>query len=171
MGPTGQAGEMGLPGLNGTVSSTFIFVYSTTEQIISQNNPIIFDTHSYLYGDCNHNPNTSEIWVWKPGFYYIFVNINEIEAGQFSIVKNGSVNLLGGTIGSLSGSCLSSSCITEITESDISLQTTISPTGFACKIEVINNSPQYQTISLYGSASTGNVIPQNSASLSILLIR
>lgn len=170
-GPEGPQGEQGIPGINSATFSTFISVYSTTEQTISQNNPIVFDAHSYLFGDCNHLPNSSEIWVWKSGYYFISVNINEMEAGQFSIVKNGSTNLIGGTIGSLSGSSLSTSLITEITDADINIPTEISPTGFACKLQIINNSAQYLSITLYGSASTGNLIPQNSASFSIFLIR
>ena len=170
-GDTGPEGPQGVPGINSTTFSTFISVYSTTEQTISQNNPVLFDAHSYLFGDCNHLPNSSEIWIWKSGYYFISVNINEMEAGQFSIVKNGSANLIGGTIGSLSGSSLSTSLITEITDNDINIPTEISPTRFACKLQVINNSAQYPSITLYGSASTGNLIPQNSASFSIFLIR
>jgi hypothetical protein len=170
-GEQGPEGPQGIPGINSATFSTFISVYSTTEQTISQNNPIVFDAHSYLFGDCNHLPNSSEIWIWKSGYYFISVNINEMEAGQFSIVKNGSTNLIGGTIGSLSGSSLSTSLITEITDADINIPTEISPTGIACKLQVINNSAQYPSITLYGSASTGNLIPQNSASFSIFLIR
>jgi hypothetical protein len=170
-GPEGPQGEQGIPGINSATFSTFISVYSTTEQTISQNNPILFDAHSYLFGDCNHLPNSSEIWIWKSGYYFVNVNINEMEAGQFSIVKNGSTNLIGGTIGSLSGSSLSTSLITQFTDADINIPTEISPTGFACKLQIINNSAQYPSITLYGSASTGNLIPQNSASFSIFLIR
>lgn len=170
-GPTGPQGMQGEPGSSTTMFSTFITVYSTTEQTITQNNPIVFDAHSYLFGDCNHTPNSSEIWLWKPGYYFINVNINEIEAGQFSIVKNSSANLIGGTIGSLSGSCLTGSLITQITEEDINIPTVNSPTGVACKLQVVNNSAQYPSVTLYGSASTGNLIPQNSASFSIFLIR
>lgn len=170
-GPQGIQGVQGEPGSSSNIFSTFISVYTTKEQTIVQNAPILFDAHTYLYGDCNHLPNSSEIWVWKSGYYFISVNINEIEAGQFSIVKNGSANLIGGTIGSLSGSCLTTSFITQITDEDINTPTGNSPTGVACKLEVVNNSSQYPSVTLYGSASTGNLIAQNSASFSIFLIR
>jgi hypothetical protein len=173
MGPTGEmgaTGEMGPTGEKGTISNTFIHVYSTKEQTVLQNNPIIFDQHSYLMGDCIHLPDTSEIWVWKAGYYQISVNINQLEASQISIVKNGTMNLIGATIGSLSGSSLSSTFITQILDTDINIETTHSVTGLACKIQVVNNTVHYPSITLYAAESAGNTVPQNSASFSMILL-
>ena len=173
MGPTGEIGPMGPlgpTGEKGTISSTFIHIYSTMEQSVLQNSPILFENHSSLMGDCNHLINASEIWIWKAGYYQISVNINQLEAAQISIVKNGIVNLIGSTIGSLSGSSLSTTFITQIMDTDINIETANSVTGFGCKLEVVNNTTQYPSITLYASQSAGNTIPQNSASVSMVLL-
>ena len=170
MGPSGEMGPMGPTGEKGYISNTFIHVYTIKEQSVLQNNPIIFDAYSYLMGDCIHIPNTSEIWVWKAGYYQISVNINQLEASQISIVKNGTMNLSGATIGSLSGSSLSTTFITQILDTDINIETTNSITGLACKIQVVNNTIHYPSITLYAAESAGNTIPQNSASFSMILL-
>jgi hypothetical protein len=164
MGPTGPTGE------KGTISNTFIYVYTIKEQTVLQNNPVIFDQASCLIGHCIHIPDTSEIWVWKPGYYQISVHINQLEASQISVVKNGTMNLTGATIGSLSGSSLSTTFITQILDTDINIETTNSTTGVACKIQVVNNTVHYPSITLYAAESAGNTIPQNSASFSMILL-
>ena len=164
MGPTGPTGE------KGSVSNTFIHVYTIKEQTVLQNNPVLFDAYSCLFGHCLHIPDTSEIWVWKAGYYQISVHINQLEASQISVVKNGTMNLTGATIGSLSGSSLSTTFITQILDTDINIETTNSSTGFACKIQVVNNTIHYPSITLYAAESAGNTIPQNSASFSMTLL-
>ena len=170
IGPTGEMGLMGPTGEMGTMSNTFIHAYTIKEQTVSQNSPIIFDAHSCLMGDCIHLPDTSDIWVWKAGYYQISVNINQLEAAQISVVKNGIMNLTGATIGSLSGSSLSTTFITQILDTDINIETSNSVTGFACKIQVVNNTIHYPSITLYAAESAGNTIPQNSASFSMVLL-
>ena len=170
MGPTGEMGLLGPTGEKGIISSTFIHAYTIKEQTVLQNNPIIFDADSCLMGDCIHLPDTSDIWVWKAGYYQISVNINQLEAAQISVVKNGTMNLTGATIGSLSGSSLSTTFITQILDTDINVETSNSVTGFACKIQVVNNTIHYPSITLYAAESAGNTIPQNSASFSMVLL-
>jgi hypothetical protein len=173
MGPTGvtgSMGEMGPTGERGELISTFIHVYTTSELIVLQNNPIIFSRHSHMFGNCNHNIDSSEIWIWKAGYYQITIHVNQLEAAQISVLKNGDV-IPGSTIGSLSGSSLSTTFITEILNTDINIETPNSTTGFACKLEIVNNTSQYPSITLYSSTSAGNILPQNSASMTVLLIK
>ena len=59
----------------------------------------------------------------------------------------------------------------KITQNDLNIQTPNSPSGLACKLEIINNTSQYPSITLYSSNSAGNSIPQNSASMTVLLIK
>jgi hypothetical protein len=183
MGPTGPHGPQGIPGYmgamgpmgpigpTGNVSSTFIQVFSTIEQKIHHNEPIIFENYSNVYGDCAHLPNTSEIWLWRPGYYFVTAIISQLEAGQFSLVKNGMINVLGGTYGSLTGTILPITSIINISNDDINIPVTVSPTGMCCKIQLVNNSTQFPFITLYGASSAGNTTPQNTASISLLLIQ
>jgi hypothetical protein len=123
-----------------------------------------------MFGHCNHNIDSSEIWIWKAGYSQITIHVNQLEAAQISVLKNGEV-IPGSTIGSLSGSSLSTTFITEILSTDINIETPNSTTGFACKIEIVNNTSQYPSITLYSSTSAGNILPQNSASMTVLLIK
>ena len=78
----------------------------------------------------------------------------------------------GSTIGSISGSAqTTSNFIIEINENDMITQTDLSPTGFACKIQLINNTNLSNSVTLYGSPSSGNSIPQVTATINILLLK
>jgi hypothetical protein len=46
-----------------------------------------------------------------------------------------------------------------------------SVTGMACKLEIMNNASNYPFITLYAAESYRNMNPQNSASLSIVLLK
>lgn len=147
--------------------NTFINVYSTMEQTIAENQPIIFDKNNCVSGKCFHVPNSGEIWIWEPGFYQVYMSIYQLDSGQFSLIKNGNVLIYGTTIGSIHGSILNNVCIFEIAESDISISFMNKK---CCKIELINTS-SVNSVSLYGSASSGNQIPQNTATITILQIK
>ena len=170
IGHTGFTGHTGERGPKGEVSSTFINVYSTAQQKILHNHPISFTSHSEMSGNCGHTPNTSEVWIWQAGYYFVSSTINQLQAGQFSIVKNGVI-IPGSSYGSLIGSALQIICIFHILNEDINTSTSLSPTGMACKLELINNSANYPFVTLYGSESSGNTIAQNSASLVVLLLK
>jgi len=146
---------------------TFMNVYSTLEQTILQNQPIVFDENTCIQGQCLHVPNTSELWIWKPGFYQVYMSIYQLDSGQFSLMKNGSILIYGSTIGSIHGSLLNNMCIFEITENDISIPFMNKK---SCKIELVNTS-SLNSVSLYGSASSGNNLLQNTATISIVQIK
>ena len=172
-GIQGHAGEMGVIGPTGPQSemvSTFINLYTVIQQKILNNQCILFDQFTVCHGDCGHYPNTSEIWIWKSGYYYVSANINQLQAGKFSLNKNGSV-IPGSSYGSLTGSPLQIVCIFYISHDDINIENTISPTGMACKIEIVNNTENYPFITIYTYEGTGTTVSQNSASIALMLIK
>jgi hypothetical protein len=143
-------------------NKTFLSIYTTMEQQVQQNESVIFDSSSANMGDCLFIPNTPDIWIFTPGFYQIYTNIYHLEACQLGLYKNGIV-IENSVIGSLSGSSQNTSCIIiEIMESDI--------LNNGCNLQLINNTAYLPYITIIGSPSSGNNIPQVSASLSILKI-
>ena len=179
-GPQGIPGEIGPIGITGPIghtgpqcdfTATFINLYTIKQQNIQQNQSILFDTFTACVGDCCHSPNTSEIWIWKSGYYFISANVNQLQAGKFSLFKNGSV-IPGSSYGSLTGSSLQITSIFHISLEDINIANSMSPTNSACKIEIVNNSDNYPFITIYSYEAIGNnVISQNSASIALLLIK
>jgi hypothetical protein len=167
-GPTGPQGIEGPMGPQGSMSQTFIQAYSLTEQRIGINQPIIFDSHSVIFGNCGHINNTGDIWIWKSGFYQITMNIYQLATGQFSLIKNGGI-VVGTTVGSINGSSLNNSCIVQIGDGDFTIPCPLSPSGVGCQLQVTNTSAN-PSISLYGSVSSGNSVPQNSASIVVVLL-
>lgn len=148
---------------------TFISVYSIKEQTIDCGSPIKFDKHTACCGDCYHGKNSPDIWLWKAGYYQVSVNVYTIESGQFSLVMNDSIVIPGTTFGSLTGlSSNNMSAIICIEDSDMDLQLDCSPSGYGCKLKVVNNTCYLQYITLYGSASSSNIIEQNTASMTII---
>ena len=169
-GETGHTGSTGPVGPQGEMSSTFINVYSTAQQQLLPNHSIIFESFTVAHGSCGHLPNSSEIWIWKSGYYFITANINQLQAGQFVMFKNGAV-ITGTSYGSLTGSALQLSGIIQIHPEDINITHEQSPTGMACKLEIMNNSSNYPFITLYAAESYRNMNPQNSVSMSIILLK
>jgi hypothetical protein len=165
-GHTGHTGEQGPTGPKGSISNTFLNVYSVTEQKIEQNAAVLFENKTFNYGSCDHALNTPQLWIWETGFYQIYVSVFQLESGQFSLKKNNSI-IHGSTFGSLNASAINNICIVHITPEDITIPCTLSPTGNACQIELVNTSSRLPYITLYGSHSTGNSIPQNTATITI----
>ena len=168
IGPTGPTGDVGATGMTGHVgptgptgiiynnfSNTFLNVYSTSQQIINSNNPVIFDYNNSIMGDCGHNVNSSQLLFWRTGYYFVYVNLYHIEGCQFSLYKNSTSLVPGSTIGSISGTTQnSSSLILYINDNDMIYQTPLSPNGYACSIELVNNTPMAY-VTLYDSSAVG----------------
>jgi hypothetical protein len=184
-GPTGIRGEMGCTGMRGHMgytgptgptgsvhfSNTFLSVYNTNQQEVAFNNPVVFNYDNSIFGDCIHIPNSSQLLFWRTGYYYVYINLYHIEGCQFSLYKNSTSIISGSTIGSLSGTTQnSSSLILQINDSDMIYQTGLSPSGYACNIELINITPFVQSITLYDASSVGFTIPQINATISIFFL-
>ena len=170
-GTTGPTGESPIVCLcqHEYCSKTFINVYSVLEQDIYQDMPIAFDTHTTCLGNCFHEDNSSNIWIWEPGFYQITVTVSAIEPSQFSLVLNDNIVIPGATFGSLSGLSVNNMCtIIQIDDSDMDLATEYSQSGMACKLQVVNNTSYIPFITLYGSSCSSQIIQQNTASLTII---
>jgi hypothetical protein len=176
MGCTGMRGHMGYTGPTGPtgsvyLSNTFLSVFNTNQQEVAFNNPVVFNYDNSIFGDCIHIPNSSQLLFWRTGYYYVYINLYHIEGCQFSLYKNSTSIIPGSTIGSLSGTTQnSSSLILEINDSDMIYQTGLSPSGYACNIELINITPFVQSITLYDASSVGFTIPQINATISIFFL-
>lgn len=174
-GPQGMQGIQGLQGLpgqgGGSMSDTFINVFSTNQQQVVQNAPVNFDLHNFVQGSCAHSPSSPDIFIWKPGFYYVYTNIYHIEGCQFSLYKNKTNIVLGSTIGSLTGSSQNSNVvIMQITGDDMTTPCPSSPTGFACDLQIINNTPFIPFVTLYDASGLGYSLPQINVTLTVFLL-
>lgn len=174
MGPCGPTGPIGtsVPSLSGAggCCDTFLNIYSTQQQQVASNSPVVFHLNNYVKGSCAHEPDTTAICVWKPGFYHVYTNIYHIESCQFSLCKNNDI-IPASTIGSIAGACQNSSVsIVQITDSDICMPYLASPTGNACVLQLLNNTPYIQSVSLYDSSSLGYTTPQIVASLTLFFL-
>lgn len=171
-GPPGPVGPAGPPCTTSDVSNTFLNIYNTNQQKVPTNSPIIFDSNNYIQGSCAHDPGTSQVHIWKSGFYYVYTNIYHIEGCQFSLFKNQTMVVPGSTIGSLTGSCQNSSVvILQINDDDISIDCPYAPNGKACIIEIYNNTPYIPFVTLYDSSGLGYTNPQINATLTIFSLK
>jgi hypothetical protein len=168
MGPTGPTGEMGPTGHTGEMgptgpafSQTFIHIDRTQQQVMVPEDNVIFDSIPIKYGDCDSNVNTSEIYVWSAGYYNTYFNIYHREPCQFSVFLN-DVILPGSTVGSPTGAAQnSSSLIFNISPADLTYEaTSLSPTGFAAKIQFRNHTSYAPIITLDGASGSGSATPQ-----------
>jgi len=149
---------------------TFINLYSTSEQHIRQNDFIVFENTNSMYGQCSHTPYTSEIYIWKSGYYSVYTSIYHLESCQFSLLKNSHFIAPASSVGSLSGPSQNNNFfIMQIEEADIIINTPFSPNGYACKLQIINNSQlSYMPyVTLIGSFASNNQLPQITASITI----
>jgi len=168
-GLTGSTGPVELP-LN-DICNTFLNAYSITEQTIPFGSAVLFDTHSAMEGNCFHEAKMSDIWIYQSGYYNITININTVEPAQFSLVKNALTIIPGTTMGSISGLANNNiNTIIYISDNDMMEQLMYSQSGVACKLQVINNTQYSECITLYGTASANFIIPQNTASITIMYI-
>jgi hypothetical protein len=143
-----------------------------TPQEIFTEQPIVYDTTSAMVGSCGHIPFTSAIWVWKEGYYYVSSTIHHKEPCQFSVIKNDVFQVDGGVYTSPTGSTQSTSTLIMVVQaSDLISATSLSPSGFACKIEVKNHTSYAPVISLNGTSGGGSAIPDNTASLTVILLK
>ena len=176
-GPTGMQGNQGDTGpkgdsgntfiTNGLIYQTFITAYSLTDQVLSVDEPIIFDTHSALFGDCLHIDNSPDIWLWKPGNYMVSIVICPLEKCQFSFIKNTTTIIPGGTFGvNATSSQTSITFIMLLEDIDFTSQVPMTDNSLnGCRIQVVNTSSLTETVTLYSSS---NPMPQVTTSITIM---
>lgn len=169
-GETGPQGEQGIQGESGNTVNTFIHVLATEPQILAVEDSIVFDTNPVLAGDCAFVPSSADIWLWKPGYYYTSITIHHKEPGQFSLIKNNVFVVNGGIFtSSLANSHITTTLLFQIEPSDIITATALSPTGFACNIQLKNHISNSPTVSIEQS-NPGLAIPNSLASITLLLL-
>jgi hypothetical protein len=182
MGPTGATGQQGTMGYtgptgpsgntfitNGLIYQSFITAYSLNEQTLSVDEPITFDTHSVIFGECLHEENTPDLWFWNLGNYMVSINICSNERGQFSVIKNLNSIIPGGTVGIntvYAQTNITFIMLIEDTDLTEPIPTLLNKLG--CRIQVVNTSSLTDTVTLYGSTNTGNPMPQITASITII---
>jgi hypothetical protein len=167
---TGPTGPTGPPCENVISFPTFINAYSTSEQKIEKDGYIIFDYTNSIYGNSLHIPKTSEIYIWKPGYYSVYTSIYHMESCQFSLLKNSQFIAPVSTVGSFFGSSQNTNYfIIQLTNQDMITPLSSSNTGYACKLQLINNTntSYIPYVTLIGSYSAGNLLPQITASITI----
>lgn len=140
VGPTGPPGPTTMP-----FSSTFICVNRETEQLLAKDDAIIWTSNKIKVGDISHVVNASGIYIWRPGYYMVYYNLCHRQPCQFSLFKNGAF-VDGSTINSTIDSLQNSSFV--IVRIDSSDFTSLSPTGLAAKLEVVNHTPTVQNAPL-----------------------
>ena len=151
------------------MSSTFLYLNRSTDQLLAQEDSVIFDT-VIAKGDCGLIPNTSNIYFWRPGFYHFYTNLYHQEPCQFSLFLNGNI-IFETTIGSPTGAAQNSSCyIFEIKVSDFITPTSLSPSGFAAAVIVVNHTSFVPFVLLNGITGSGSVSPQVTAAVTAFLL-
>ena len=165
IGPTGPSGNTFIT--NGLIYQSFITAYSLTDQVLSVDEPIIFETHSVLFGDCLHIDNSPDIWLWKPGNYMVSIVICPLEKCQFSFIKNTTTIIPGGTFGvNATSSQTSITFIMLLEDIDFTSQVPLTDkTLNGCRIQVVNTSSLTETVTLYSSS---NPMPQVTTSITIM---
>jgi hypothetical protein len=149
------------------MSQTFINVYSATPQTIPLETPIIYDANRNAYGNIGHNPFTSQIYIWQPGYYYVHTTLHIVEACQFAVFLNG--NMYGNPFSSSTGAAeLTHEMIILITPNDMINETSLSPTGFAAVLETYNHTSYNPTANINNPA--GSVPNDETASMLIFLL-
>ena len=87
------------------------------------------------------------------------------------MVKNEASILVGSTNGTFTGTSQNTNVfLCQLDEIDFTEKCEKSPTGYGCKLEIVNSSSITNSVSLYGSRMTGNVIPQITASMTIMSV-
>jgi len=179
MGPSGDSGDDGDIGATGptgptgimNLSDTFMNIYNVNQQQVLYNSPVTFDLNNHIYGDCTHIAGTSEIFLWKTGYYHVYTNLYHIESCQFSFYKNSSIQIPCSSIGSYAGTVQNSNTfILQITYDDLISPSELSPSGFACKIQLMNITPYSPYVTLYDASSIGYTTPQINANITIFFL-
>jgi hypothetical protein len=182
-GPTGDKGDKGDKGDNGNdgatgatgicqCNGTFIHVDRETDQLLAAEEAVIFDKNAVSYGDCGFTINTSDIWVWRSGYYHLYFNLYHQEACQFTVFKNGAV-VPGSTVGSPTGSSQNANAIIlKLSASDFTESTSFpAPGGLAARLQIVNHTSFVPFVTLNGLGGSGSATPQVTATVTLFLLQ
>jgi hypothetical protein len=144
-------------------------IYNIPDQVVPVETNVIFSNNKTVVGDCSHIPGSTDIYVWKTGYYQIFFNLMHIEPCQFTLFLNGApVN--GTVIGSPTGSAQNSlTIIFEIGPAD--LEPAPVPGGIAALLQVRNHTSFPPAgVTLSGVNGSGTSVGQINAVFSLFLL-
>jgi hypothetical protein len=171
-GEKGDKGDQGDTGATGPANYvSFLNVYSTTPQNIAAEQAINFETQSVVIGDCYHALGSSDVYIWRTGYYYVSVVIHHQEPCQMAVMKNDVFVVQNGIFSSPTGSTqINHAFIFKVENTDMVSAQALSPTGFACKIQVKNHTSFAPIIQLDGVTGAGSASPETVASLSLIFL-
>jgi hypothetical protein len=136
-----------------------------------QEQAIAFDLYSSKSGSCDHLPGDTDVWVWQAGSYFVHINLHHTEPCQFSIFKN-AIPVIGSIFSSPTGATQNShTVIVDVLPSDISEPTSLSPSGFACKLRLVNHTSYVPVVTINGVAGGGSAAPDSTATMSVILLK
>jgi hypothetical protein len=143
-----------------------------TPQLVSTDQPVIFEFASAIIGNCGFVNSSTEVYTWQSGYYFVSVTLHHKEPCQFSIMKNDIVVVPGGIFSSPTGSTQSHcNLIMYIDESEMISPTALSPSGFACKVQLRNHTSYVPVVSLDGTSGAGSAEPDINCSISLILLK
>ena len=168
---TGPMGWTGPKGDTGALFQTFIHADRATDQVLAQDDAVIFDQPPVSYGNCFHPNNTADFFLWQAGYYHVFFLLCHQEPCQFSMFMNGAL-ISGTTVGSPTGASQNTlTAIIYVSPADILVTPTgFSPSGFAANIQVVNHKSFVPLVTLNGLAGSGSATPQMVASCTMFLL-
>jgi hypothetical protein len=140
-------------------------------QEIATEQAIMFDAYSSKSGSCDHLPGDTDVWVWQPGSYFVHINLHHTEPCQFAIFKN-AIPIPGAIFSSPTGATQNAhTIIVDILPSDISEPTPVSPSGFACKLRLINHTSFVPVVTIDGVDGGGSAAPDATATMTVILLK
>lgn len=173
-GATGEIGPTGQQGATGVFSPSFMHVYRLIDQLLNQEDNVIFDTNGVIVGSMGHIPGSSECWIWQAGYYYVYTNLFHLEPCQFTLFKN-NIMVPGSVIGSPTGASQNSTLvIIQVLPSDLNQQIPENLPGappLGCNIQVRNHTSFVTIVTLNGSGGSGTAPNQITAVLTILQLQ
>jgi hypothetical protein len=133
--------------------------------------PVIFDKNYVAAGKVGFTINTSDIYVWQPGFYHLFFSLYHQEPCQFAVFKNGNV-VPGSTVGSPTGASQNTNAmILKIDASDFTEATSFpAPGGLAARLQIVNHTSFAPIVNLNGLTGSGSASPQITATVTLMLL-
>lgn len=168
-GDKGDQGDTGATGPTNYVS--FMNVYAVEPQQIATEQSVAFFYVNAMVGDYAMDIGSTDIYVWRRGYYYASVVLHHKEPCQFTVMKNDVFQTDGGVFGSPTGATQTThTFIIVIRDTDMISATTASPSGFACKLQVKNHTSFAPIIELDGVSGAGSALGEVVASFSLIYL-
>jgi len=168
IGPTGWQGELGPTGPH-YMCETYLNIYNLAHYMVLPEADLTYDSHRTISGNIGHILNTSEIYIWETGVYFVHYHLFHLEPAQFALFLNDNYYEDSVVTNQSSASILSHSFLLTINEED--LIPTSSPFGTAAKVTIKNHTSYPPLgVSVDGHTGTGYTVNNPNTELLIFLI-